>query len=108
MNLASSLLLDAPTWITDGRESVSEMVSAGRLTAADPEEPASTEVPVPEDLAAPEMAVRAVGRVLADTGWGPARIGLVAHGRTYHQGHDFGSADHRRLGGLRRLPSCHR
>ncbi|MET9607838.1 3-oxoacyl-[acyl-carrier-protein] synthase III C-terminal domain-containing protein [Streptomyces sp. NPDC006512] len=70
------------------------MIAAGRLTAGDAEGLALTEVPVSKDLAAPEMAVRAAGRVLADTGWDPARIGLVAHGWTYHQGHDFWSPAH--------------
>ncbi|MEV2262630.1 3-oxoacyl-ACP synthase [Streptomyces anulatus] len=83
------------------------MVSAGRLTAGDAEDLALTEVPVSEDLAAPEMAVRAAGRVFADTGWDPTRIGLVAHGWTYHQGHDFWSPAHyiaRRTGASEALP----
>ncbi|MCX4546085.1 ketoacyl-ACP synthase III family protein [Streptomyces sp. NBC_01565] len=70
------------------------MIAAGRLAADDAKDLALTEVPVSEDLAAPEMAVRAAGRVLADTGWDPARIALVAHGWTYHQGHDFWSPAH--------------
>lgn len=107
MKLEPSLLFDVATWIPDGRESVGEMVSAGRLTAGDAEDLALTEVPVSKDLSAPEMAVRAAARVLDGTGWDPTRIGLVAHGWTYHQGHDFWSPAHYiacRVGASEALP----
>ncbi|MGW7103754.1 3-oxoacyl-[acyl-carrier-protein] synthase III C-terminal domain-containing protein [Streptomyces sp. NPDC054838] len=94
MKLAQEFILDVATWIPDGRESVSAMVAAGRLTVGDAEDLALTEVPVSEDLAAPEMAVRAARRVLAAATWDPARIALVAHGWTYYQGHDFWSPAH--------------
>ncbi|MEN8656328.1 3-oxoacyl-[acyl-carrier-protein] synthase III C-terminal domain-containing protein [Streptomyces sp. 21So2-11] len=83
------------------------MVAAGRLSAAEAEDLALTMVPVSEELAAPEMAVRAAVRVLTETGWDPARIGLVAHGWTYHQGHDFWSPAHyiaHQLGASEALP----
>ncbi|MFJ4271119.1 3-oxoacyl-[acyl-carrier-protein] synthase III C-terminal domain-containing protein [Streptomyces coelicoflavus] len=70
------------------------MITAGRLAADDAKNLALTEVPVSEGTAAPDMAVRAARRVLDGTGWDPARIALVAHGWTYHQGHDFWSPAH--------------
>lgn len=94
MKFVPSFVLEAATWLPSSRENAGDMVAAGRLTAAEFGDLALTEVPVSEELSAPEMAVRAARRVLVGAGWDPARIGLVAHGWTYHQGHDFWSPAH--------------
>ncbi|MDI3408225.1 ketoacyl-ACP synthase III family protein [Streptomyces cavernicola] len=87
------LVLSAATWVPSGRETVDEMLVAGRLAVDDTQGLALTEVPV-ADRAAPDMAVLAGRRALEASGVDPGRVGLVAHAWTYHQGHDFWSPAH--------------
>ncbi|MDH2428030.1 3-oxoacyl-[acyl-carrier-protein] synthase III C-terminal domain-containing protein [Sphaerisporangium sp. TRM90804] len=46
------------------------------------------------DHSAPEMAVLAAQKALADAGWDGDQLGMVAHSWLYHQGHDFWSPPH--------------
>lgn len=107
MKLSHPLVLAAATWVPDARENAHEMVAAGRLDAADSSSIGVTAVPVSTELSAPEMAVRAAEEVLAKAGRSAAGIDMLAHGWTYHQGHDFWSPAHfiaRRIGADRALP----
>jgi 3-oxoacyl-[acyl-carrier-protein] synthase-3 len=107
MRLGDGLALDAvATWFPAHRETVADMVAAGRVTVDEAADFGLTEVPV-SDLAAPDMAVRAAQRALLAAAYEPARIGLVAHAWTYHQGHDFWSPPHyiaKSLGARNALP----
>ncbi|MER6030927.1 ketoacyl-ACP synthase III family protein [Streptomyces sp. NPDC001851] len=91
--MAQPLVLSAAVWLPSGRETVQEMVGAGRLAADDAEGLGLTEVPV-ADRSAPDMAVLAGRRALAASNTDPGRVGLLAHAWTYHQGHDFWSPAH--------------
>ncbi|MGH4010163.1 MAG: ketoacyl-ACP synthase III family protein [Pseudonocardiaceae bacterium] len=107
MKFAHPLTLEAvATWLPDGRETVIEMVAAGRLAIDESQGLGLSAVPV-SDLPAPDMAVLAAQRAFTAAQADPARIGLVVHAWIYHQGHDFWSPAHyiaSRLGAREALP----
>jgi 3-oxoacyl-[acyl-carrier-protein] synthase III len=82
------------TWIPATTQSAAGELAAGRIDAETVERLGVTRLPVSTDLAPPEMAVRAARRVLERAGWGPERIGLLAHAWVYHQGYDKWSPAH--------------
>ncbi|MGI5403149.1 ketoacyl-ACP synthase III family protein [Streptomyces sp. CA-135486] len=82
------------TWLPRTVETTADQVLAGRLDEERAQRLGVTELPVTDSLAAPQMAVLAGRRALEHAGWGPERIGLVAHARVFHQGHEKWSYAH--------------
>ena len=108
MRIEPALRIAAVTaWLPARRETAAEAVAAGLL---DPDVAADNgyhAVSVSDELAAPELAVRAAADALSAAGWDPATVDLVVHAWTYYQGHDFWSPPHfvaHGIGALRAVP----
>jgi 3-oxoacyl-[acyl-carrier-protein] synthase-3 len=84
----------AVLWLPPGRQGVEEALQAGRLDAETAQRLGYRELACSADRAAPEMAVIAGQKALAEAGWSADDLGLVVHSWIYHQGHDFWSAPH--------------
>src|SRR4051812_8046785 len=76
-------------WLPPHRDTAVSALAAGRLDAETADRLGYTEVAESRDRSAPEMAVLAATKVLADAGWAGDELDLLAHAWTYHQGHDF-------------------
>lgn len=81
-------------WLPAGRTRVADAVAAGRLDQETADRLGYLELTESPDRAAPELAVLAAGKALAEAGWDGADLGLTVHSWLYHQGHDFWSAPH--------------
>jgi 3-oxoacyl-[acyl-carrier-protein] synthase-3 len=66
-----------------------DAIAAGRLDIETADRLGYAEVTESREHAAPEMAVLAATKGLADAGWSGDQLDLVAHAWTYYQGHDF-------------------
>lgn len=80
--------------LPSGRHRAEDAVAAGLLDQETADRLGYRELAVSPDRAAPELAVLAAGKALADAGWDAADLGLTVHAWLYHQGHDFWSAPH--------------
>jgi 3-oxoacyl-[acyl-carrier-protein] synthase-3 len=81
-------------WLPSGRDATVEAVAAGRLDEETAERLGYRGLSVCEDRSAPEMAVLAAQKALAEAGWAAEDLKLVIHAWLYYQGHDFWSAPH--------------
>lgn len=84
----------AVLWLPPGRDETAEALAAGRVDNDTIERLGYHGLSVCEDRAAPEMAVLAAQKALAEAGWAAEDLKLVAHAWLYYQGHDFWSAPH--------------
>jgi 3-oxoacyl-[acyl-carrier-protein] synthase III len=84
----------AVTWLPAERATVQEAVAAGRIDSDYAERNAFVELPVSQELHAPEMAAAAASAALAVADWRPEELDLIFHAWTHHQGHDFWSPAH--------------
>lgn len=84
----------ARTWLPETRESAAEAARRGAVTADELVAVGYRQVPVSQELAPPDMAVRAGRRALAAAGRGPDEVGMLVHAWTYFQGQEFFSAPH--------------
>jgi 3-oxoacyl-[acyl-carrier-protein] synthase III len=84
----------AVLWLPSRTEPVAEAVAAGKLDEPTAERLGYRELTVSSDRAAPELAVLAAQKGLAEAGWTGEDVGLVVHSWIYHQGHDFWSPPH--------------
>ncbi|MEV0260946.1 3-oxoacyl-[acyl-carrier-protein] synthase III C-terminal domain-containing protein [Streptomyces sp. NPDC050617] len=97
----------AALWLPEGRSRADDAVREGRLRRRQAGDLGHEEIPVAEDVAPPDMAVRAARTALATAGVAPGDIGLTCHAWMYYQGHDLWSPAHyiaHRLGALRAVP----
>lgn len=78
-------------WLPERRDTCEDALAAGRLDQETAERLGYLAVAESEDLAAPEMAVLAATKAMADAGWTGPDLDLLVHAWTYHQGHDFWS-----------------
>jgi 3-oxoacyl-[acyl-carrier-protein] synthase-3 len=76
------------------RHTVEDAVRDGRLDVETAERLGYRALAESVDRSAPEMAVLAAGKALAEAGWSGEDLGLVVHSWIYHQGHDFWSPPH--------------
>lgn len=84
----------AVLWLPSGRDVAADAVAAERVEPDMAERLGYRELSVSDDRAAPEMAVLAAQKALADAGWPADDLKLVAHAWLYFQGHDFWSPPH--------------
>ncbi|MFK8906257.1 3-oxoacyl-[acyl-carrier-protein] synthase III C-terminal domain-containing protein [Streptomyces sp. YS-3] len=84
----------AVLWLPSRRLDTAQAVAAGRLDQETADRLGYRALSESPDRAAPEMAVLAAQKALADAGWSGDDLGLVVHSWIYHQGHDFWSAPH--------------
>jgi len=89
------------SWVPDARERTSDALRAGRLSERDAAQSGYDELPVSEDLAAPQMAVLAAAGALRDCGVAAAQINMLIHSWIHYQGHDFWSPAHYIAGALK-------
>lgn len=83
------------TWLPEGRSRAADMIAAGILDERDAENMGIEEIPVVTDsAAAPDMAIRAALKALADAGRGAEELGILCHAWLYHQGYDMWSPAH--------------
>ncbi|MFE7118258.1 3-oxoacyl-[acyl-carrier-protein] synthase III C-terminal domain-containing protein [Streptomyces sp. NPDC057654] len=97
----------AALWLPGGRSRADDAVREGRLRRRQAADLGHEEIPVAEDVAPPDMAVRAARTALAAAGVEAGDIGLTCHAWMYYQGHDLWSPAHyiaHRLGALRAVP----
>jgi 3-oxoacyl-[acyl-carrier-protein] synthase-3 len=97
----------AVLWLPPTRHSASDALAAGLLDAETAERLGYSELAASDDRAAPELAVLAASKALAEAGWAGEELGLTVHAWLYHQGHDFWSAPHfvaSGVGALRATP----
>lgn len=95
------------TWLPRSVATAQDALAAGRISEEDLANTAVVEVPVAEDVSAPDMAVAAARDALAAAGWDGADLGFTAHAWIHHQGHDFWSPAHyvaHRVGAVRGVP----
>jgi 3-oxoacyl-[acyl-carrier-protein] synthase III len=76
-------------WLPPHRETTAEALAADRLDPETADRLGYLEVAESRDRSAPEMAVLAATKALANAGWAGNELDLLAHAWTYHQGHDF-------------------
>src|SRR5689334_12377422 len=84
----------AVLWLPPGRDTADAAVAAGRTDAETAQRLGYRSLAESAEHAAPEMAVLAASKALAEAGWTGADLDLVVHAWTYHQGHDFWSPPH--------------
>lgn len=84
----------AVLWLPPGHDTTDEALAAGRVDKDTAERLGYRGLSACEDRAAPEMAVLAAQKALAEAGWAAEDLKLVVHAWLYYQGHDFWSAPH--------------
>jgi len=84
----------AVLWLPPTRQAASDAVAAGVLDPETADRLGYSELAASDDRAAPELAVLAAEKALAEAGWSGEELGLTVHAWLYHQGHDFWSAPH--------------
>ncbi|MEV8441842.1 ketoacyl-ACP synthase III family protein [Actinosynnema sp. NPDC051121] len=94
MRPASPLGLDAHVWYPPERDSADRAVAEGRVGARTAADLGYRELPVSNDLAPPDMAVRAARELLDRVGRAPDTVASLFHASVHHQGHDAWSAPH--------------
>ncbi|MBP0458779.1 3-oxoacyl-ACP synthase [Streptomyces montanisoli] len=95
------------SWLPETVESAADAVARGRTSPDDVAEVGVTQVPVADDVSAPDMAVEAARAALAAAQWHGQDLGFTAHAWIHHQGHDFWSPAHYvadRVGAVRGVP----
>jgi 3-oxoacyl-[acyl-carrier-protein] synthase-3 len=76
-------------WLPPHRDSAATALAAGRLDTETADRLGYLALAESRDRSAPEMAVLAATKGLAEAGWSGDELDLVAHAYTYYQGHDF-------------------
>ncbi len=108
MRTAGMLSIEAAaTWLPPRTVPLRQAVAEERLTADDLRTSGYERVPVAEDVPAPQLAVHAAQRALRTADRDADTLGLLIHGWTYHQGHEFWSPAHYvadRLGARAAIP----
>ncbi|WP_214408497.1 ketoacyl-ACP synthase III family protein [Sphaerisporangium fuscum] len=95
MRLSPPLSIAATAvWLPPRRHSIEEAMAEGRVDEQIAGRLGYRGLYESDDHAAPEMAVLAARKALAEAGWAGEDLGLVAYSWLYHQGHDFWSAPH--------------
>ncbi|MFE3460921.1 ketoacyl-ACP synthase III family protein [Nocardiopsis aegyptia] len=94
MRLTPPLALTAEVWYPRGRQTVQEALAASDVDSRTARDLGYTSLPVSEDVAPPDMAVRAARTVLARAARPAGEVSLLAHASVHHQGHDAWSAPH--------------
>jgi 3-oxoacyl-[acyl-carrier-protein] synthase III len=89
--LAPLAITAVELWLPEHRDTPEAALAAGRLDQETAERLGYLEVAESQDRAAPEMAVLAATKAMADAGWAGPDLDLLVHAWTYHQGHDFWS-----------------
>ncbi|WP_214408498.1 3-oxoacyl-[acyl-carrier-protein] synthase III C-terminal domain-containing protein [Sphaerisporangium fuscum] len=84
----------AVVWLPSRRQTAADALADGRLDEQMAARLGYREVAESTDRAAPEMAVLAAQKALAEAGWAADDLGIVVHSWLYHQGHDFWSPPH--------------
>jgi 3-oxoacyl-[acyl-carrier-protein] synthase III len=84
----------AVLWLPPGRSTAADAVAAGRIDEPTRDRLGYTALAESTEHAAPQMAVLAGRKALAEAGWSGAEVGMVAHAWIHHQGHDFWSPPH--------------
>ncbi|HEY1486603.1 MAG TPA: 3-oxoacyl-ACP synthase [Micromonosporaceae bacterium] len=84
----------AVAWLPPGRSTVAEAIAAGSIDEPTAARLGYTTLARSDARSAPELAVAAGRKALAEAGWPAEQIDLVVHAWIYHQGHDFWSAPH--------------
>ncbi|MCT2590995.1 ketoacyl-ACP synthase III family protein [Streptomyces sp. N2-109] len=84
----------AVLWLPDQRLPAARAVADGRLDQETADRLGYRSLTASSERAAPEMAVLAAQKALAEAGWAGEDLGLVVHSWIYHQGHDFWSPPH--------------
>ncbi|WP_116246352.1 ketoacyl-ACP synthase III family protein [Nocardiopsis sp. FIRDI 009] len=94
MRFARPLALTAQVWYPEGRQTVEEALAASDVDTRTARDLGYTSLPVSEDVAPPDMAVRAARTALDRAGRSADDVSLLAHASVHHQGHDAWSAPH--------------
>ncbi|WP_248965814.1 ketoacyl-ACP synthase III family protein [Sphaerisporangium perillae] len=84
----------AVAWLPPRRHPIADAMAEGRVDEQMAARLGYRSLCESDDRAAPEMAVLAAQKALAEAGWSGEDLGLVAHSWLYHQGHDFWSPPH--------------
>lgn len=84
----------AVLWLPSHRDVATDAVAEGRLDEETKARLGYHALPVSTEQAAPELAVLAARKALAEAGWEAGDLALVVHAWLYHQGHDFWSPPH--------------
>ena len=94
----------AVLWLPPGRDAADTAIADGRIDQHTAGRMGYQELSRSDDQAAPELAVLATRKAMADAGWRPDDVGLLVHAWIYHQGHDLWSPPHyiARAAGLHR------
>ena len=93
MNPDGSWLAPAE-WLPPAAEKTADALATGRVTTDEADAMGYEQLPVSEDLSAPQMAVRAARLALTRAGVPAQNLAAVLHAWTYYQGHDFWSPAH--------------
>jgi 3-oxoacyl-[acyl-carrier-protein] synthase-3 len=88
------ILITAVAWLPPHTAKAADAVADGHVTPDEAEAIGYDQVPVSPEESAPELAVRAGRRALAEAGLEPRAVQAVLHAWTYYQGHDFWSPAH--------------
>ncbi len=94
-------------WFPSRKQTVANAVSEGILSHADALLTGVVAVPVADNIAAPEMAIRAADSALDRADRKAAEVDLLIHSWLYYQGHDLWSPPHyiaNQLGATNCLP----
>ncbi|MDH2428029.1 ketoacyl-ACP synthase III family protein [Sphaerisporangium sp. TRM90804] len=97
----------AVAWLPPRRHTMADAMAQGRVDEQMAARLGYRQVAESADHSAPEMAVLAGQKALAEAGWDGEELGMVAHSWLYHQGHDFWSPPHyvaHQLGARNALP----
>ncbi|NEC84879.1 3-oxoacyl-ACP synthase [Streptomyces sp. SID12501] len=81
-------------WLPPTAEKTADALATGRVTTGEADAMGYEQLPVSDDLSAPQMAVRAARRALSRAGVPAGNLAAVLHAWTYYQGHDFWSPAH--------------
>ncbi|MFG2121825.1 3-oxoacyl-[acyl-carrier-protein] synthase III C-terminal domain-containing protein [Streptomyces sp. NPDC048710] len=94
MHFSRPFGISGPTlWLPERRQSASEAVRQGLIDSETAEELGHSALPV-ADQAAPDLAVEAARRALADAGLDAGSVALLLHAWIHYQGHDLWSPPH--------------
>ncbi|GAB2761788.1 beta-ketoacyl-ACP synthase III [Streptomyces bullii] len=81
-------------WLPSGRDVAADAVAEGRLEARVARDLGHRQLPVAEDVSAPDMAVRASSEALRRSDAVAGDLALLCHSWMYYQGHDLWSPPH--------------
>ncbi|GAA2244638.1 hypothetical protein GCM10010232_34660 [Streptomyces amakusaensis] len=86
--------ITAVDWLPVNTATAAAAVADGRVTADEADAMGYDRLPVADQESAPELAVLAGRRALAEAALEPRTVRTVLHAWTYYQGHDFWSPAH--------------